>query len=343
MSMRRGITAGGNWIVDRVKTVDRLPGRGMLANIRSETRSMGGGPANVLADLARMGAGFPLRGAGMVGCDPDGDFVLQTTRGYGIETSGLVRGAEATTSYTDVMTEIGNGDRSFYHFRGANALFGPEHVDIPALSCRLFHLGYLLLLDRMDSPDPRDGTVAASFLRRLQEAGILTSVDVVSEEGDRFRTLVPPALRHLDYLIFNEIEAGRTVGVEVRRPDGALVPGAVAHAVETLLAMGPMRLVAVHMPEGVYAAERGGRRVSLGSLDVPAGYIRSKLGAGDALCAGLLYGLHEGWDAERSIELGISCATACLADHSASGGVPPLAEVLRLARQYPRLPPPVPL
>jgi sugar/nucleoside kinase (ribokinase family) len=343
MTERRGITSGGNWIVDRVKMVDRLPGRGMLGNIRSETSSTGGAPANVLADLSRMGAEFPLAGAGVIGRDADGDFVIQTAQGYGLDTAGLVRTPDAPTSYTDVMTEIGNGDRSFYHCRGANALFGPEHVDIPTLPCRIFHLGYLLLLDRMDAPDRRDGTVAASFLRRLQAAGIRTSVDVVSEEGDRFRTLVPPALRHVDYLIFNEIEAGRTVGVEVRRPNGALDGRAIARAVDALLGMGPMQLVAVHMPEGVYAAERGGARVSLGSLDVPTSFIKSKLGAGDALCAGMLYGLHEGWDAARCVDLGICCATACLADSSASGGLLPIADALKLAKRYPRMDPPVPV
>ena len=41
--------------------MDCLPGPGMLANIGSETRSTGGAPANVLADLARMiAAGEPL-------------------------------------------------------------------------------------------------------------------------------------------------------------------------------------------------------------------------------------------------------------------------------------------
>ena len=53
---RNGITAAGNWIVDRVKQVDCLPRRGMLANIKSMCFSPGGAPANVLNDLARLRA-----------------------------------------------------------------------------------------------------------------------------------------------------------------------------------------------------------------------------------------------------------------------------------------------
>ena len=37
-------------------------------------------------------------------------------------------------------------------------------------------------------------------------------VDVVSEDSDRFKTVVTPALQHVDYLIVNEIEAGKIAG-----------------------------------------------------------------------------------------------------------------------------------
>ena len=67
MTQRVGITAAGNWIVDRVKRVDCLPGRGMLANIKDQIFSPGGAPANVLHDLARLKAPFPLAGLGVVG------------------------------------------------------------------------------------------------------------------------------------------------------------------------------------------------------------------------------------------------------------------------------------
>ena len=48
---RNGITGAGNWIVDNVKVIDRLPARGMLGNILSETRGTGGAAFNTLVDL----------------------------------------------------------------------------------------------------------------------------------------------------------------------------------------------------------------------------------------------------------------------------------------------------
>lgn len=338
---RRGVAAGGNWIVDRIKTIDRLPGRGMLANIRSESCGTGGAPANVLVDLARLRAPFPLFGHGVIGDDPDGRLVLDQCRHFGIDIRGILTTRDAPTSYTDVMAEADTGDRSFFHHRGANALFGPEHVQVPALTCRIFHLGYLLLLDRMDQPDPSCGTVAAGFLRALQAQGIKTSLDVVSEESDRFRTLVPPSLHYVDYLILNEIEAGRIAGYTVRRADGSLDESALAQTATVIGTLGTMALTAIHMPEGVYLRERSGRCYARGSRQLPPGFIRGALGAGDAFCAGMLFGLHEGWPFAQAAELGIACSTACLADPRATDGVVASAECLALAARFPERQAPV--
>lgn len=61
---RQGILAAGNFIVDYVKVIDGYPTQDMLASILSESRSNGGGPYNVLKDLAAMKAPFPSRPAG---------------------------------------------------------------------------------------------------------------------------------------------------------------------------------------------------------------------------------------------------------------------------------------
>jgi sugar/nucleoside kinase (ribokinase family) len=340
-SNRAGITCAGNWIVDRVKVLDRLPGRGMLGTILSETPGTGGAAFNVLADLARLGAPFPLSGLGVVGLDSDGEFVLRRCRDLGLDVAGLVRTDRAATSYTDVMSEQGTGARSFYHYRGANALFGPEHVAVDRLTCRIFHLGYLLLLDRLDAPDPEHGTVAAGLLRAVRAAGVKTSVDVVSEDSDRFSRLVPAALRHTDYLILNEIEAGRTTGMSVRDAAGRLDAPALADAVEALLAAGDMELAVVHMPEGAYARTRAGGRFCRGSLALPPGFIAGTVGAGDAFCAGMLYALHEHWDLDRALALGACAAAACLAHPSATDGMKPLDQVLELGARYPETAPPL--
>jgi len=341
MTQRVGITAAGNWIVDRVKRVDCLPGRGMLANIKDQMFSPGGAPANVLHDLARLKVPFPLAGLGVVGNDADGCYLRDIFAGLGVDIQGIQVSDSAPTSFTDVMNDETTGDRVFFHHRGANALFSPSHVDIDHLDCRVFHLGYLLLLDAMDKADPECGTVAAGLLKQVQAAGILTSLDVVSEESDRFARLVPPSLKYVDYLILNEIESARAVGIKVRDEQRRLDGPALVDAVERLYQFGNMRLVAVHMPEGVYMRDQSGHRYSRGSLKLPEGYIAGAVGAGDAFCAGMLYGLHEGWDELDAAELGSCCAAASLSRPGASEGVLPLEETLKLVKRFGERPSPV--
>src|SRR6185436_9031499 len=104
-SGRRGVLAGGNWIIDQVKLIDVYPQREQLANILSQSQGTGGAPYNVLIDLARLGATFPLHGAGLVGKDGLGQYIQEDCKRHGIETRHLRSTAEAPTSFTDVMTE----------------------------------------------------------------------------------------------------------------------------------------------------------------------------------------------------------------------------------------------
>lgn len=330
---RCGIAAAGNWIVDRVKRVDRLPGRGMLGNIQGQEFCPGGAPANVLNDLSRLGSPFPLSGLGVVGDDADGHYLVSEFRRLGVDVGGIRMTKQAPTSFTDVMSEMGSGDRVFYHHRGANALFDPADVSIATLKCKIFHLGYLLLLDAMDQQDAEYGTVASRLLANVRAAGIRTSVDVVSEESDRFKAIVPPALRHVDYLILNEIETARAAGISVRDGHGKLDGAALMDAVEKLGEYGAMQLIAVHMPEGVYMRDNQKQRISRGSLRLPDGYIAGATGAGDAFCAGMLYGLHEEWTVEEAANLGTCCAAASLSKPGASEGVTDLDSVLALGRK----------
>ena len=76
MRPKKGIAAAGNWIVDWVKTIDAYPAEERLANVIAVTRGGGGGAHNVLVDLARMKAPFPLYGIGFVGNDDDGRFLM---------------------------------------------------------------------------------------------------------------------------------------------------------------------------------------------------------------------------------------------------------------------------
>jgi sugar/nucleoside kinase (ribokinase family) len=207
-------------------------------------------------------------------------------------------------------------------------------LDFKKIPARIFHLGYLLLLDELDRPDAKFGTKAARLLARAQAAGVKTSVDVVSEDSDRFAKIVNPALKHVDYCILNEIEAGKTAGFNVRQPDGRLDTVALRHAAGSLLQQGVRELVVIHFPEGAFARTRKGDDFWQRSLKLPAKHIAGTAGAGDAFCAGVLYGLHENWDLPRCLLTGVCIAAASLAHATCTSGVGPLNSSLALAKKF---------
>src|SRR5688572_11599704 len=272
MSTRNGIIAGGNWIVDHVKLIDRWPPQDALANIRSQLSSNGGSPYNLLKNLARLGAGFPLEAVGLVGDDEAGRFIRDDCTRHGIDMTQLRVSRTSPTSYTDVMTDQESGRRTFFHCRGANAELAPEHFDFTRSSSRIFHLGYLLLLDRLDEASG-DGTAAADVLRAARAAGMKTSADVVSEHSDRFARIVRPVLPELDFLFLNEFEVAQVTGIETA-PAGKIDPNAVARAAEVLIRGGVREWVIVHFPTAVLAVSAKNERIWQPSLRVPATYIR---------------------------------------------------------------------
>jgi sugar/nucleoside kinase (ribokinase family) len=342
IAARSGILAGGNWIMDQVKMVDVYPQREQLANIRSQSEGTGGAPFNVLVDLAKMKAPIALSAVGLVGKDSLGKDILEICKRNKIDTRMLTTTEEAPTSYTDVMTEIGNGRRTFFHNRGANALWDGSEIDFEKTRARIFHLGYLLLLDALDAPDRTFGTKAARLLAKAQDAGLKTSVDVVSEDSDRFAKLVSPALKHVDYCVLNEIEAGKTAGFKIRQADGKLDTVSLRHAAGALLQMGVREVVVIHFPEGAFARTRKGEDHWQSSLNLPAKYIAGTAGAGDAFCAGTLYGLHEGWPLDKCLLTAVCAAAASLSHPTCTEGMLPLDACLALAKKYrprPRLEP----
>jgi sugar/nucleoside kinase (ribokinase family) len=334
MSGRSGVVAGGNWIVDHVKMIDRWPPQDALANILSQVSSNGGSPYNLLKNLARLGATFPLEAVGRVGNDEAGRFIRADCAAHRIDASGLRTSATAPTSYTDVMTERGTGRRTFFHCRGANAELAPEHFDLRASRARIFHLGYLLLLDRLDEGDAATGdTRAVEVLRAARAAGLKTSADVVSEASDRFARIVRPALPHLDYLFVNEFELAQVTGVATVR-DGRIDRAAVEWAAAQLVAGGVREWVLVHFPAAVLACGPGGRKIWQPSVNVPADFVAGAAGAGDAFASGVLHVLHDDGPIEDALQLGVCAAAASLAHPTCSEGVKSAAECRALAAKF---------
>jgi len=330
--MNKGIAIAGNMIVDYIKYVETYPSQHTLTTITKNDRSTGGLACNCLLDLAKLDPGVPLKAIGIVGQDDAGDYILQQLTAHAsIDTSRILR--RGVTSYTDVMTEP-DGGRTFFHCRGANAELSPEHFDFSALEADILHIGYILLLDSLDGADSEYPTAMCRVLSKARKAGIATSVDVVSEDGERFSRLVPPALAYTDYCIINEIEASLTVGVPLREDNGSLLERNLPEVCDRLMALGVGRWVVLHMPELSCGIERGGSFILERSWKIPEGFIKSSVGAGDAFASTVLYSAYRGWDLREALRTAGAVAAYSLSGAGACDAIEPLQELISKMKAF---------
>ena len=317
--MKKGITVAGSILVDHIHEISAYPQAGELTQIRKTKQASGGCVPNVAVDLRIMEPTLRVDAIGKVGCDGDGDYVLERLSSFGIGTDGVAR-TQDRTSFTEVMSITG-GQRTFFTYPGASSEFGYTDLDFDSLDTDMLHLGYLLLLDKVDSGD------GVRILAEAQRRGILTSVDFVSENSDRYLSVLP-ALAYTDNLIINEMEAGRLAEMEPCAENLRAIA-------EKIRAYGVSDRVIIHMPEvGICLSERGYTVVP--SYELPSGYIQGTTGAGDAFCAGALLGIYEGLSDEEILVLASGAAAAALSAEDAVSGMRSRADIRELCRGWQR-------
>ena len=320
---RSGIICAGNWIVDIVHTIDSWPRKSDLVHIRDEVVGVGGGPANVALGLRAMGFSDPLCAVGLLGQDLHAQTVLDACHRAGINTAGLRQSDKAPTGHTHVMTVPGDSRTFFYHPGTNDLLDGSDfRHDVQA---RMFYLGYINLLGTMDRIGADGSTSAAKVLARARAAGMVTCVDLVSTDLPDFARVVAASLPHIDYLFLNEVEAARATGLPIMTDNDR--DGIVAAA--RALAAGGAGTVVIHTPAVSLWLASGQMPLFSTPDPVDPSTIISPVGAGDAFCAGVIYGLYQGWNPSRCMTLGHRAAAASLRGATATSGIPPLADLTR--------------
>jgi sugar/nucleoside kinase (ribokinase family) len=322
-------------IVDTIYPVQGLPRAGELTTIKDGImRASGGALCNVIIDLAIMDSTLPLTALGRLGTDAEGDFLLETLSAYKNIDLSLIR-REGKTSFTAVMADEISKERTFFHYRGANAALSEDDFDWERISGGLLHIGYILLLDALDEEDAEYGTKMARLLCHARERGLKTSLDVVSEFGDRFKRIVPPALKYADYCIINEIEAEQISGIKIRDEAGFLVPESLKAALERIKNFGVSEWAIIHSAEGGFGLDQNWNYSESPALKLSPYAIKGKVGAGDAFCAGVLYTVSHNGKLEEGLELGNAAAAACLLKPGAVEGMLPVDALRRLKAAFP--------
>ena len=317
---RNGIAVAGTVIVDKINEISAYPAIGELTQIRGIQNAIGGCVPNVAIDLKKIAPQLAVSAIGSIGDDAEGAFVTNTLLDAGLDISGLGVKAGEKTSFTDVMS-IPGGQRTFFTYPGASAGFGVDDIDFKSLNAKILHLGYFLLLQKVDDGD------GIKILQKALEYGMETSIDLVSENSDRYG-LVLPCLPYTDYLIVNEMEAGKLADME---PIDENLP-AIAQKLKQL---GVRKKVIIHKPDRSVCCSDGGVSV-LGSYVLPDGYIQGTTGAGDAFCAGALIGIYNGWSDVEIMGFASGCAVMALGCADATSGMKTEAEIKEFCKTFAR-------
>lgn len=318
-NMKSGIAVAGSILVDKLNEISAYPKVGELTKIHSVKKAVGGCVPNVAIDLKRICPDLTVKAVGKVGSDEEGAFVTSVLSKNGVTTEDIKLGEEKT-SFTEVMSITG-GQRTFFTYAGASADFGVDDVDLDGLSVKMLHLGYFLLLDKIDNGD------GLELLKKAQEKGIKTSIDLVSENSDRY-SLVLPCLQYTDNLIINEVEAGQLTGIEPKREN-------LREIAKKLKSFGVKERVIIHTPElGVCVSENGFQLVPAYALG--ENFIKGTTGAGDAFCAGTLLGIYKGWTDKEILEFGSASAVMALSAVDAISGMCTEEEIKEICKKFKR-------
>jgi sugar/nucleoside kinase (ribokinase family) len=332
LKMTKGIAFAGNMIVDRIKFVEAWPECGSLTTIREQAFSLGGLACNCAINLAKLDSGVQIKVIGIVGEDELGDMIMREFARYPSIDTGSVHRLKQN-AYTDVMT-MPNGARTFFVYRGSNAALSPNHFDFDKTPCDILHIGYILLLSALDAPDSEYGTALCRVLADAQAHGILTSIDIVSEEGNRYKDIVIPALKYTDYCVINEIEAGKTTGIPLRE-GSRLIHSNLEPCLRQLAKRGVKKWAVIHTPELAIGLDCATRKIVLKkSCSLPEGYAVSSVGAGDAFATGILLGAYNHQALEASMTDAILIAAKSLSGKGASDAIMPLEKIRKEMKVY---------
>jgi sugar/nucleoside kinase (ribokinase family) len=294
------------------KPVEAMPDRGRLLLVDQMELHTGGCAGNAAIGLSRLGIRAGV--VGKVGSDGFGDFYVTRLRKEGLQTEGVVRDRDTSTSATMVLVHA-DGERSFIHYFGANAALTADDIQTRWFEgAKVLHVAGALLMPRFD------GKPTAGILRQAREMGLTTALDTAWDGTGRWMKTLGPCLPHVDVFL-PSIE-------EARMLTGRQAPEEVA---QVLMDRG-VKTVALKMGEqGCYL------RTADGQWTLPAYRVEvvDATGAGDAFAAGFLAGMVKGWEPEQTARFANAVGALCTLAIGTTAGIRGLEETLEFMKQTP--------
>jgi ribokinase len=282
--------------VDKLFRVNRLAKAEEESFIEDYAEACGGSAANTMVGLARLGCkvGF----IGKVGCDREGDLLLKDFRKEGVDTAGTIRTEQGESGSVLGFVDK-KGARTLYIDSGVNDAITLDDVNVRYASrAQFLHLTSFV------------GEKSFQTQKKLLDA-IPSSVKVSFDPGALYArkgyAALEPLLKRTHVLMPNAIEL-------------EILTGKVGYCKGADLMVGRgVKIVAVKLGgDGCYVTD-GRERHLIEAVNVK---VVDTTGAGDAFCAGFLYGLINEKSLEECGRLGNFVASRCVMQMGARAGLP---------------------
>jgi sugar/nucleoside kinase (ribokinase family) len=176
-----------------------LPAFRELKHAKAMKFTLGGASAIFAYNIARLGASTGF--VGKVGKDHVGDFLIDTLKGAGVDTSRVVRDSALPTGICVSMSFP--DDYAMVSYPGIRESFCLKEVDMQYVQgARHLHLSSYYL-----QPGLQPGCV--ELFRCAKAAGLTTSLDPDHDPREKWNSGMQQLLHEVDLFLPNEIEAAR--------------------------------------------------------------------------------------------------------------------------------------
>lgn len=173
-----------------VKPVDTIPDKGLLKRVDSIELFSGGNAMTSALNISKMGLKSAI--VGKIGNDYFGNVLTDILKKNNVNCESLAVSQTAQTS-SSVALSSEDGERTFLHCVGANGEFSVSDInfDVIEKAKAVFVTGSFLM-------DTFDGKETMEFLKKCNEMGKMTALDVCWDSLGRWGTLLEMSYPYID-------------------------------------------------------------------------------------------------------------------------------------------------
>ncbi len=299
----------GSFVMDNIVTTEVFPSSGQSIIGTGFRKAPGGKGANQAVQAARLGAEVTM--FGKVGKDTDGDVLLDTCKGSGVDVSPVIRDGATHTGCAAVLLEEKVGESTKNRIiivPGANMLIRPE--ELAEIKAHISKFDMVML--QLEIPMEINCLIAEC----AHEAGVPVMLNPAPSAP-----LPAELLKHLTFISPNEHEAADLTGITIAHNGHEANMDDVRNAAAKLMDMGVKNVLITLGSAGAVLFADGKEYSSPCAEGITA---VDPTAAGDSFIGAFCYGICSGWEKERVLTFANHTAALTV---SAMGAMPSLPKI----------------